>query len=172
MKTSLLTCILLLTIVLSSCASRTEAQEPTVNLSAIQNAPNELPSFELSIDGTTVQIPNTLPPEVQQELATPVFHYAASIIDTATGQPVRANVYIVDQVEYSAPTVANLMDRATAQVRLSVRRSPEIHGPDDAVAWLVVEAPGYKQSVSRINYWVEQTERYQGVVRMVRVEEF
>ena len=175
MNKQIIAYIFLFAVVLSGCTSRVAAQEsasesPTVNLLAIQGAPGELPSFELNVDGASVNIP--IPAELEREILTPVFHYNAPIIDAATGQPVRANVYVVDQIEYSAPTAANLMEQGTTMVRLSVRRGEEIRGPEDAIAWLIVEAPGYKQSVSRIRYWVEITERRQDVVKLVRVEEF
>lgn len=91
----------------------------------------------------------------------PVLHINSPIVDQQTGQPVKATVYITENIDKPQDKVDAVM--------LDVDRIEVGFDQSMAGSWLVVVAPGYEVWAQRIDFKIEYSRVFEGQVELVRM---
>jgi hypothetical protein len=91
--------------------------------------------------------------------ANPVLLVNGTVVDSMTGQPISADVYIVESGGYREPT--------TSEQVLAGSQDFEITLLDELDGWLVVKAEGYETWKLRLRYHIQTSRRLGGPIQLI-----
>ena len=84
-----------------------------------------------------------------------------TVVDAASGQPVAADVYMVESADYREPVDQELV--------LAGSQHFEINLLDQLDGWLVVKAAGYRTWKVRLRYHIKTSRRLSGPIQLERI---
>ena len=91
----------------------------------------------------------------------PLMYVTAPIVDSVTGQPLQANVFVVESVEEPTREPSEMVQQGVTQVAVALPQDGE------RTVWLIVQAEGYQPWSLRFQSHLVKDKVFEGTIRLL-----